>query len=79
MLQVTLWETFALFPINDAVNAMADQKENYRDTELTWLGAAGHTELLRRMDSWSSRQIVRAMLPLIAAAIASYPKIVLSV
>ena len=55
LVQVAWWERVLIFPIDDSVAAMKDNKENFKGTDSAWLEPWSQAGLVRSMDSWSRR------------------------
>ncbi|KAF1349187.1 hypothetical protein BDV97DRAFT_276192, partial [Delphinella strobiligena] len=66
VVQVAWWEIVLIFPLNDAVIAM---KEKLKGPKQDWLKKADQVELVRMIDLWTKRHVVRATLPLLAGMI----------
>ena len=75
LVQVAWWERVTIFPLDNSITVMKDNKEHFKSSERNWLNGKSQLELMRLMDSWTKRHAVRATLPFLAAMTALSPKL----
>ena len=75
LLQVAWWERVTVFPLDDEIVAMKDERQCFKGADQNWLVEKSQLRLWRMMDRWTLRHGVRATLPVLAALIAASPKV----
>lgn len=75
LLQVAWWERVTVFPLDDEIVAMKNQRPTSKEFAKGWLDQNDQRKLWRTMDRWTMRHGVRAALPVLAAFIAVSPKV----